>query len=353
MAVRPSQSQEVARLIAGLSADDATRRESASARLAVIGVRAVEGLIRVAADVAHDVTTRSAALSSLSAIGDLRAVPTAATIVERRESPLLPSAIELLGGVADRDVPEAALAIDRLTGLALDQAADPFHRRLAASALGRLPDRLLTPLRAVLGTAIPVRHVSSGAPEAVSGDRPSLAQMLARGLPAHPSIVTTALRHEWRDATLTTIRRLVDWLREQEMGSSAEDALAWLALRGEAHRVLAERGSRLAIDDLRQTIANAETPLPVGFSGAVAALGDASCLEAVAAAWLRATPASARLWRTHLADAFGAIVRRESVTRGHRTLLRILTQWPETAVLVAKAAKAPHASKTTRGRRLR
>ena len=69
-----------------------------------------------------------------------------------------------------------------------------------------------------------------------------------------------------------------------------------------AHVALANRGSRLTVYDLRESLESAVAPLPVDFLAA-----------REHHAW----------WRAHLADAFRAIVAREKVTRRHRLVKQI------------------------------
>jgi hypothetical protein len=82
--------------------------------------------------------------------------------------------------------------------------------------------------------------------------------------------------------------------------------------------------------DLRETIQEARGPLPVSFLAALHVVGDASCLEPLAAAYVRAPGEDAR-WRHQLGEAFRAISRRDKVTRRHATVKRIESRWPDAA----------------------
>ena len=62
-----------------------------------------------------------------------------------------------------------------------------------------------------------------------------------------------------------------------------------MAVRAAAHIAFAQRGSRLALYDLRETVAAANAPLPVDFLSALSAIGEASCLEPIADAYAHAT----------------------------------------------------------------
>ena len=83
-------------------------------------------------------------------------------------------------------------------------------------------------------------------------------------------------------------------------------------MRGRVHVALAARGSRIALYDLRESLEAAAPatsfsgPLPVDFLAALSTAGDASCLEAVTAAYARTgpggpetTPGGAIGWPTH------------------------------------------------------
>ena len=78
-----------------------------------------------------------------------------------------------------------------------------------------------------------------------------------------------------------------------------------------------------------------EGPLPVEFLAALERIGDASCLEAIAAAWVTA-PADREWWREHLIHAFRAIVVRERVTHRHAAMKKIARRWPD-ALLTLEA----------------
>ena len=100
----------------------------------------------------------------------------------------------------------------------------------------------------------------------------------------------------------------------------------WSAVRGALHQALALRESRLAVYDLRESLADAQAPLPASFLSALHAVGDQSCLEAVAAARARATDPR---WSQQLHDAFRAIMKRERLTARSAVVKKILARWPE------------------------
>ena len=116
-------------------------------------------------------------------------------------------------------------------------------------------------------------------------------------------------------------------MREREGSEPAAARDAWRLTRAAAHIALANRGSRIALYDLRESLETAKGTLPVEFLAALTLVGDASCLEAVAAAFSRARDA---WWRAHLADVFATIVAREKITRRQGALKKIEKRWPGT-----------------------
>jgi hypothetical protein len=120
-------------------------------------------------------------------------------------------------------------------------------------------------------------------------------------------------------------------------GSGAtEEAMSWTTARGAAHQVLAERNSRLAVFDLRDTFEQATSRLPLGFVAAITTIGDASCLPALAAAWQQVEDG----WmRDHIAAAFQAIMSREGLTRRHAAVRRALERSSNAKALLPAPAR--------------
>jgi hypothetical protein len=145
-----------------------------------------------------------------------------------------------------------------------------------------------------------------------------------------------------RNAPLGTLGKLIDPVRERESGQQDPDRRAeWTALRGVIHQALSARGSRLGVYDLRESFEGTRGPLPVGFVAAVTAVGDASCLEPIAAAYERSTGSADSWWRPHLKDAFAAILLRERLTKRHAAVRRILARWPAIANKPSRSAPSP------------
>jgi len=152
-------------------------------------------------------------------------------------------------------------------------------------------------------------------------------------LPDAPDELRAAMATRGATAPLNALRTLVDAVRSKEREAADDGATGrgWVALRGSLHQALAFRGSRVALYDLRETLADAATPLPTSFLTALHVLGDAACLEPLAAAWGAAEPdrtTEGLRWRQQLASALRAIAQREKITKRHAVMKRIAARWP-------------------------
>lgn len=337
MSILPSA--DTARLIGELSADDALRRETAIARLSVIGGRAVTRLLALAGDENAAVHARLAALGALEAIGDSRSYALAKTLAEGTDVRLAVAAIGVMGVLAEGDGPHADKAFDKLTGLALDAAVDSDRRVAACQALEGQPSNVVQPILEALSreAAAPVQ---AHAARAKAGATEPIDSLENGDLPTDPAVLLAIVREEGGDASVTLLRSLIDRVREKERASRSSSREQWMAARGLLHQHLAARNSRLAVYDLRETLEAAAgkssaAPLPVGFLAAAAAVGDAACLEPLASCWMSAS--DDKWWRDHLAEAFAAIVKREKITRKHATIKKIMQKWPAAGQLVAVA----------------
>jgi hypothetical protein len=172
-------------------------------------------------------------------------------------------------------------------------------------------------IRAQVGAA------SGGAEASVSAvDR--LIAASEHGLPDDPEMLRGMLGEGANAAPLPTLHRIVERIREREAAEPAARRGEWTRARGTAHLALARRSSRLGLYDLREALDGAAAGLPVEFLTALSIVGDASCLEAIAAAHARAGDA---WWHDHLADTFRAIVARERLTRRHVVMKKIEKRW--------------------------
>jgi hypothetical protein len=329
---------DLARLIAELSSDDALRRETAVARLALAGARAVPHLTALASDQTAPPAARVAAFGALEAsAASAHAVAAAAAGAAAEAEEVAVAAIDCLARAAHGGGSAATAAFDRLAAIALDSTEGVSRRLAALGGLDGLPDRHVKPVFEAL-RADPASRVVARVLRRQAGLLLPLEDLIERGIPDDPALVAALVRDDADDTRVTALRRLVDLVRDRERHRPDETRARWMAVRGQVHQHLASRSSRIALYDLRDALERMRGPIPVGFLAAAATIGDASCLEPIAAAWLK-TPPEERWWRDHLEDAFGAIVKREGISRRHPRLRALLTKAPAAAPLVALARK--------------
>jgi len=296
-AIRHLMAQPTDSLITELSNASDTRREAAVARLAIAGARAVDRLVQLASTTTAPAVARAAALQTLERIGDRRALAPALALAGDRDPEIAIAAI----GVARVFLRgrHSVAAVDPLTALALDRAKPAAIRAAALDALKDLGGKTIAPL---------LRQLA---------DDPALRFTEPRAMRA--TLAASA------KAPLGTLLDFVEEIRRREDAAGRDERAEWTAARGAAHQLLASRGSRIALYDLRETIERADRPLPPAFLEAAARIGDASCLEPIAAAFAKATDVA---WKKSLADAFRAIVKRERITRRHAVMKRVEKRWP-------------------------
>lgn len=327
MTIKKSAAAHIDALAADLSSDSAVTREAAVARLTVIGPRAVESLLAFLDRSGTGPTARLAALRALEALGDARALDVALRATGDAD-PGVAGAAVAVARVFLRGR-RGATVLDRLTALVLDRARPEAVRLEAVAALGDLKPSTLKPLWDALGDdPSPAIRARVGAGPGRSQTAVSTVERLAAaadgGLPDDPDALRRMLEISGTASPLPTLHRLVERIREREAAEPSAKRGEWARARGTAHVALAKRSSRLGLYDLREALDGATTGLPVEFLAALSMVGDASCLEAIAAAHARA---SGSWWRDHLADTFQAIVARERLTRRHAVIKKIEKRW--------------------------
>ncbi len=343
MTITRSSAREVAALLADLESGTDAVRETAVARLSVIGTRAVAGLLGLLGSSAVP-AARAGALEALEAIGDPRAADAALGCLDAEEAAVRTGAAALLRRLLEST--RGAAVLDRLAAIAVDRERPDRVRLAALDALRQVPGPELGLISSRLrdDPSPAVRATVAGhAGGAVVPPAESLEHAAAGTLPEHPDALRQWLDAAGADAPLPTLHGLVQRVRDRERETT--DALRrreWMTARAAAHQVLAARGSTVALYDLREAIESGE-PAPVEMLAALGAIGDRSCLEPIAAAYARASdeaagPArphdrgAADWWRTHLATVFRAIVAREKLNERHALTKRIRARWPEAAV---------------------
>ena len=192
--------------------------------------------------------------------------------------------------------------LEAITTIAVDSNRDARVRVAAIDALSELPDELVRPIR------------EQGPPPEAGGPSSDNPVAALGWVEAHGGKATLATLHD-------AIKTFRDSETRAETSRGREE---WMKARAVAHRVLAERGSRLALYDARETFSTAQAPLPPGFLEAIRSIGDASCLEPLARAWSASGDAR---WRDQLADAARQIVRRAKLGGRNAVIKGIRANW--------------------------
>jgi hypothetical protein len=336
VAVRPASAQQIDALVADLRAGDAIARESALARLTVIGPRAVARILAVAESGAP-AAARAAAVVALEAVGGGRARAGILRLVDDADPELASAAIASARGYLRER--HGADVLDRLTRAALDRSRDARVRMAALRAVAELDAATIAPLLDALREDPDAGVRALAQPSVLRGTRAfrhpaaTLAAAAAGELPDDAGVLREAIVRAGRSAALPALLDVIEAVRKREQQEPAGGRSAWTAARASAHLALATRGSRLALYDLRESLETADARLPVELLAALSAVGDAACLAAIAAAHARSRDA---WWRAHLADAFHVIVTREGVTRRHAAMKKIEKRWPEFWSLVVR-----------------
>lgn len=329
MPIRPSAGGEIRRLIDALSEDDVSR-EAAIARLAVIGPRAAEHLLHEYASAPPRV--KAGMLRALEGAADPRALPVARTALDDKDEDVAIAAAGILRALLG-DAHVSRDALDVLVARALDTRQPAALRLAALDALRDAPADVRAPIFTTLSSdpnpAISDRTRAVAAPPSSSAS--TWREVLEGRLGTSASAVRAALTAHRTSARLTDLQRLVDRLRARERDETDEAAReAWRAVRGAVHQALAARGSRLALYDLRDSLLGSER-LPVAFLAAIEDVGDAGCLEPLAAAYEESSRSGDMWWREHVAAAFRAIVQREGITRRHTVMKRLMSRYSDAA----------------------
>jgi hypothetical protein len=314
MIKRPA-GEEAARLVADLTGTDGGSAEAAAARLVVLGTRAVRHVLHALAGPLPDAGTARLVLllahlpasrDTLGALGHALSDP---------REPVVAAALDAWGtllGAADDGL--AAEALDRLTAVALDEMRPGDHRAHAIRLLtAALPGDELRPLRARL----------AGDPAAEVRDAAARAEPAAADDPFSEEADAEAVRRfvaaSGDTAPLPALHRLVVRARERE-GAGPRDAAQWRAVRAALHQTLAQRGSTVALYDLREWVSGSASPIPVAALSALGMIGDASCLDAIVSAYDRIDDA----WtREQLGRTFAGIAARAGVGRRHAIVRRL------------------------------
>ncbi len=337
MPIKASASAEIRQLIAALGGDDDVQREAAIARLAVIGARAVDALLKTYSSTS-DTDLRIAVLRALESSGDPRTISVAREAIAGGGDVAVAAATALRGLLDSTHGPTATDALDLLVATVLDPSADRTLRMAAFDALHAMPEGV----RARIAEALTTDPDPQMKARTLDSSRGAAAadviwqEALEGRLPAKAEALREAAQARASTAAFTSLQKMIDTIRTREGSVAAARRLEWQAVRGALHQALALRGSRVAVYDLRESVQDARAPLPSTFVAALHIVGDESCLEPLAAAYVRARPDPR--WQSQLAAAFQAIARREKITRRHAILKRIAVRWPGAATSLMSRA---------------
>jgi hypothetical protein len=279
----------------------------------------------------HDRDMRIAVLRALEPSGDRRTIEIAGKAIAQGGEVAIAAAAALRGLLDSPDATASTEALDLLVATALDRSAERAVRVTAFDALHGMPDAVRARIREAL-LSDPDSHMKARALD--SSNTAAMAEAIWEDaldgkLPDTPAILRAASDTRAPAAGFSALRKMIDAVRAREGTATAGRRAEWQTVRGALHQALALRGSRAAVYDLRESLEDARGPLPPSFLTALHVVGDQSCLEPLAAAYVQARADSR--WRVQLAAAFRAIAKRERVTRRHAVVKRIAARWPEAA----------------------
>lgn len=319
MPIRASVGAEIRPLLSVLDSDDAVARESAIARLSLIAARGVDALIR--AYEAASPRARTGILRALESAASPRVLVLARQAIDSNDLNLQVAAVGVFRALMmSEETTGSRDALDLLVARAVDASQLAVLRAAAAEALRDAPVDVRTAL-ATMGSA---GSADIQGPAAA----PIWNDMVNGRLPASPEAVKRAVTERRSTARLIELQHLVDHVRRKELQEKDRGRDEWRVVRGAVHQALAARNSRLALYDLRDSLLEPGR-LPVAFLAAIEEIGDASCVETLAAAYDASSRSGDTWWREHLATAFRAIVHREGLTRRHSAIKRALARWPD------------------------
>ncbi len=315
MPIVPSRSREIEARLTELASTAPAARDSAIARLTLLGERAVGPLVevlRLGSPVARlgaikvleqlrspralpgliaqladgDGKLVSAAAVAIATLRDAKAVAPLVRALTHQDPAARAGAASALASLLSSNVDEA---LEPLLETLLDPNADERLRGVAGQALSHLPARELRALRARVAEAADERR----RPAEAAGVPPK-----RRRQPA-PDVSGLLASLPRGAAALTALHRALQ---------ATSDAGAAARL----HQALAERGSRIALYDLRERLDARPARAAEALLEAAARIGDASLVPSIVALAADRTALTGPC-----ADALAAIVSREKLRKSH------------------------------------
>jgi HEAT repeat protein len=335
--IRASSGKQIDSLLADLSSPRALTRDGAVARLTVLGERAVSRLLTLVHSATTSADARVAALQALEGIGDVRSFEVALNAVDADEVRVALAGVGVLQALLGS--PRGVDALDRLTSIAVDGARPRPVRLAAIRALRDLGPATIEPLLDTLGSdPDPAVALAAGLKADAAVDPVYLLREAADGtLPDTPAPLRVALTEAADTVPAPVLQQLIERVRFREGAETGPLRAEWIALRAAAHGTLAQRGSRAALYDLKETLETAREPVPVELLGAVGEIGDLSCLEPLATAVTHALDNGVRIDDWHLqrlVDVFRTIAAREGVTKRTAAGRRLTSRFKGAAALL-------------------
>jgi hypothetical protein len=328
MVIRASSASEIRALVAALGSEDEVAREAAAARLAVLGTRAVPHLL-AAYGQASGRTARLAILRAMEPVADSRTLAVSTAAIRDGADVALAAIAVLRSLTQSSHAATADEALEALVSAAINPSIERRVRLAAIDAVAGISAGVRERLQAALmhdpDRSIRAR-MSAARADGIDADA-AWRDALDGRLPDDAAALREAFVARAGSAPLSEVQALVDRVRAREIECEGAAAEGWLILRGALHQALALRGSRIALYDLRETLETAAAGVPASFVSAAQAIGDASCLEALASAFSRVQQDDRR--RHAMAVAFRSIAAREKPARRKAVLERIRSKWPE------------------------
>jgi HEAT repeat protein len=282
--IRHSSAKQLDTLIANLGADRSDVRDAAIARIAVIGVRAVERLVAVVED-STNALSRVAALHALEGIGGTRALDVALKAINDANVNVAIAAIGVTRGFVKGA--RGVDVIDRLMALSLDRGIPDAVRGAAVRALDVLDAKTVAPLRdALRNDPEPAVAALATSGESFEGDASAWLRDVAEGqLTRRRESRTRGGQNRGRVTAAPAPAATPGRRARTRTGRNRSPSDGMDAATRVIHLALAQRGSRLVLYDLRESLESTREPLPVEFLAALREIGDVSCLEPLAAAF--------------------------------------------------------------------
>ncbi len=214
MVIKASAATEIRQLIAALRGSDEVRREAAIARLAVIGGRAVDGLLKAYASTS-DRDTRVAVLRALESSGDRRTIAVARQAIAEGGELAVAGATALRGLLDSPHGQTSTEALDVLVEAVLDPSAAQLVRMAAFDALHAMPEGVRARIAEALQTdpdpQLKARIVDSSrdvaAADAVWQDA------LEGRLPDTPAALREAAQTRAAAAAFSALQKMIDAIR--------------------------------------------------------------------------------------------------------------------------------------------